>query len=57
MPCEETWEETPSILSDRLRIGGALARKAITVLLEKDLIRPVVVHGKQAIYTRATNVE
>merc|ERR1712210_191505 len=48
---------TPSILSDRLRINGALARKAISVLMEKDLIRPVSVHSKQAIYTRATNVE
>merc|ERR1711934_999299 len=43
---------TPSILSDRLRTNGALARKAISVLMEKDLIRPVSVHSKQATYTR-----
>merc|ERR1712176_1127638 len=48
---------TPSILSDRLRINGSLARKAIGVLIEKDLIRPVCKHSKQYVYTRATNIE
>lgn len=48
---------TPSILSDRLRINGSLARKAIHLLVEKDLIRPVCKHSSQYVYTRATNVE
>eukprot|EP00894_Picocystis_sp_ML_P004876 jgi/Pico_ML_1/55393/g1084.t2 len=46
---------TVSILSDRLRLNGSLARAAIRELLEKNLIRPVSVHASQSIYTRATN--
>merc|ERR1711897_47455 len=46
---------TVSILSDRLRINGSLARKAITHLVEKGSIRCVDKHAKQVIYTRATN--
>lgn len=42
-----------SILSDRMRIGGSLARAAIKDLAEKGLIKPVVKHAKQLIYTRA----
>ncbi|GAX76493.1 hypothetical protein CEUSTIGMA_g3938.t1 [Chlamydomonas eustigma] len=45
---------TPSILSDRMRIGGSLARAAIRELASKGLIRPLVKHSKQLIYTRAT---
>jgi small subunit ribosomal protein S25e len=45
---------TPSILSDRMRIGGSLARAAIQELAAKGLIRPLVKHSKQLIYTRAT---
>ena len=45
---------TPSILSDRMRIGGSLARAAIQELAAKGLIRPLVKHAKQLIYTRAT---
>ncbi len=45
---------TPSILSDRMRIGGSLARAAIRELAAKGLIRPLVKHSKQLIYTRAT---
>ena len=45
---------TPSILSDRMRIGGSLARAAIHELAAKGLIRPLVKHSKQLIYTRAT---
>jgi small subunit ribosomal protein S25e len=43
-----------SILSDRLRIGGSLARAAIKELASKGLIKPVVQHSQQIIYTRAT---
>ncbi|PIA55810.1 hypothetical protein AQUCO_00700257v1 [Aquilegia coerulea] len=46
---------TPSILSDRLRVNGSLARKAIRELMAKGLIRMVSAHSSQQIYTRATN--
>uniref|UniRef100_A0A6T6MFV7 40S ribosomal protein S25 n=1 Tax=Rhodosorus marinus TaxID=101924 RepID=A0A6T6MFV7_9RHOD len=47
---------TPSILSERLRINGSLARQAIKELNAKNEIRAVSVHSSQLIYTRATNV-
>ncbi|CAH8386542.1 unnamed protein product [Eruca vesicaria subsp. sativa] len=46
---------TPSILSDRLRINGSLARKAIRDLMAKGSIRMVSTHSSQQIYTRATH--
>ncbi|KAK9004490.1 hypothetical protein V6N11_041961 [Hibiscus sabdariffa] len=46
---------TPSILSDRLRINGSLARKAIRELMARGSIRLVSAHSSQQIYTRATN--
>ncbi|KAG7579335.1 Ribosomal protein S25 [Arabidopsis thaliana x Arabidopsis arenosa] len=46
---------TPSILSDRLRINGSLARKAIRDLMAKGTIRMVSTHSSQQIYTRATH--
>ncbi|KAD4584021.1 hypothetical protein E3N88_21622 [Mikania micrantha] len=46
---------TPSILSDRLRINGSLARKAIKDLMARGAIRLVSAHASQQIYTRATN--
>ncbi|KAJ1563195.1 Yip1 member 6 [Cladochytrium tenue] len=45
---------TPSILVDRLRINGSLARLAIRDLAAKGLIRPISEHSKQLIYTRST---
>merc|ERR1719478_469613 len=45
---------TPSAISERLKINGSLARRAITKLLEAGLIRPVEVHSRQLIYTRNT---
>eukprot|EP00955_Chlamydomonas_euryale_P083423 363862-Chlamydomonas_euryale.AAC.4 len=45
---------TPSILADRLRINGSLARAAVVELEEKGLIRPLVKHASQSVYTRAT---
>ncbi|KAI9355642.1 S25 ribosomal protein-domain-containing protein [Zopfochytrium polystomum] len=48
---------TPSILVDRLRINGSLARVAIRDLAGKGLIRPISTHSKQLIYTRATKEE
>ncbi|XP_061376251.1 small ribosomal subunit protein eS25w-like [Gastrolobium bilobum] len=46
---------TPSILSDRLRINGSLARRAIKDLMARGAIRLIAAHGSQQIYTRATN--
>merc|ERR1719335_1014704 len=48
---------TPSAISERLKINGSLARRAITKLLEAGLIRPVEVHSRQKIYTRNTGEE
>ncbi|GAB4855171.1 40S ribosomal protein S25-3 [Ancistrocladus abbreviatus] len=45
---------TPSILSDRLRINGSLARRAIKDLMARGSIRMVSSHGSQQIYTRST---
>ena len=39
----------------RAQINGSLARKAIQILLEKKLIKPIATHAAQSIYTR--NVE
>jgi small subunit ribosomal protein S25e len=47
---------TPSILSDRLRINGSLARATLVHLEKEGLIRPICKHNAQLIYTRATNV-
>ncbi|KAK1866367.1 hypothetical protein I4F81_008887 [Pyropia yezoensis] len=47
---------TPSVLSERLRINGSLARQAIKELMAKDQIRMVSAHSSQLIYTRATNI-
>uniref|UniRef100_K3YLR6 40S ribosomal protein S25 n=1 Tax=Setaria italica TaxID=4555 RepID=K3YLR6_SETIT len=46
---------TPSVLSERLRINGSLARRAIKDLMARGLIRMVAQHSSQQIYTRATN--
>ena len=48
---------TPSIISERLKVRGSLARKALKELLEKGLIRQVVAHNAQSIYTRMTKDE
>merc|ERR1711990_615212 len=44
---------TPSIISEKLKVNGSLARKAAKELLAKGLIRVVSAHSSQAIYTRA----
>merc|ERR1712185_757175 len=46
---------TPSIISEKLKVNGSLARKAVKELVSKSLIRPVLTHKHQSIYTRATN--
>ena len=44
---------TTSNLIERLKINGALARKAIPILEEKGLIKCVIKSGSQRIYTRS----
>jgi len=46
---------TPSIISEKLKVNGSLARKAVRELVAKNLIRPILTHKHQSIYTRATN--
>ncbi|CAH3186729.1 unnamed protein product, partial [Porites evermanni] len=45
---------TPSVVSERLKIRGSLARRGLEELLSKGLIREVSRHHSQLIYTRAT---
>lgn len=45
---------TPSVLVERFKVNGALARNAIKELVNQKLIRGVVVHSRQGVYTRAT---
>ena len=42
---------TVSILCDRLRITCSLARKGIAILVAKGLIKPVIRHSQQDVYT------
>jgi len=48
---------TPSVLVDRLRINGSLARQALKELENKQLIKLISSHGSQLIYTRATKAD
>merc|ERR1712223_2370718 len=48
---------TPSIVSERLKVRGSLARKALTELVQKGLIKQVVKHSGQQIYTRPTTAD
>lgn len=42
-----------SVLVDRLKIGGSIARVALKQLESEGVIKPVSKHSKQAIYVRA----
>jgi small subunit ribosomal protein S25e len=46
---------TTSVLVERLKINGSLARSAIRELIAKDLVKPVSTHQAQLVYTRATH--
>jgi len=46
---------TPSIISEKLKVNGSLARKAVKELLSKGLIRTISAHSAQSIYTRASH--
>merc|ERR1712244_91424 len=43
---------TPSVVSERLKVRGSLARRGLFELLHKGLIREVTAHSRQVIYTR-----
>jgi len=45
---------TPAVVSERLKINGSLARHALKDLVSKGLIREVVHHRRQSIYTRSS---
>merc|ERR1712241_399748 len=45
---------TPSIVSERLKVRGSLARRALLELTEKGLIKQVVAHRSKFIYPRVT---
>merc|ERR1712087_181588 len=46
---------TPSIISEKLKVNGSLARKAVRELLSQKLIRPILTHKSQCVYTRASH--
>jgi small subunit ribosomal protein S25e len=48
---------TPSIVSERMKVRGSLARKALAEMKSMGLIRQVVQHRAQLIYTRVTKDE
>merc|ERR1712119_197047 len=48
---------TPSVVSERLKLSGSLARRALDDLQQKGLIRRVVKHHAQLVYTRTTKAE
>jgi small subunit ribosomal protein S25e len=48
---------TPSAISERLKINGSLARRAIQELLKAGSIKLVDKHSSQYIYTRNTGDE
>merc|ERR1712244_123370 len=43
---------TPSIVSERLKVRGSLARRALDEMEKKGLIKKVSAHRSQLIYTR-----
>ncbi|KAL5020031.1 hypothetical protein ScPMuIL_002923 [Solemya velum] len=48
---------TPSVVSERLKIRGSLAKVGLRELHTKGLIKLVSKHHSQLIYTRATKAE
>merc|ERR1711917_38530 len=48
---------TPSIVSDRMKIRGSLARRAIKELHGMGKIKLLVQHSSQMVYTRAIAVD
>jgi len=48
---------TPSVVSERLKVRGSLARKALDELHAKGMIRLIAKHRSQQIYTRTTKAD
>lgn len=48
---------TPSLVSERLKIRASLAKKALSELHSKGMIRLIEKHNAQLIYTRSTKAE
>merc|ERR1719145_227586 len=48
---------TPSVVSERLKVRGSLAKQALRELHSKGLIRLISKHSSQMIYTRNTKAE
>merc|ERR1711962_746610 len=48
---------TPSIVSERLKVRGSLAKRGLDELHEKGLIELVLKHSGQQIYTRPTTAD
>lgn len=48
---------TPAVVSERMKIRGSLARKVLAELHQKGLVKQVVKHHAQLIYTRTTKVD
>ena len=45
---------TPAIICERFKVRGSLARSIIRELVRRGLIRAVVKHSRQEIYTRSS---
>jgi hypothetical protein len=45
---------TPAIVCERFKVRGSLARSIIRELVGRGLVRPVVKHSRQEIYTRSS---
>ncbi|KAI6243385.1 40S ribosomal protein S25 [Aphelenchoides fujianensis] len=48
---------TPSVVSERLKVRASLATAVLRQLQNEGLIKCVVKHGSQLVYTRATKAE
>lgn len=48
---------TPSVVSERLKVRASLAKAGLQELLNAGLIKCVVKHGSQLVYTRASKAE
>uniref|UniRef100_F1LF88 40S ribosomal protein S25 n=1 Tax=Ascaris suum TaxID=6253 RepID=F1LF88_ASCSU len=48
---------TPSVVSERLKVRASLAKQGLRELLAKGLIKCVVHHGGQLVYTRSTKAD
>jgi len=48
---------TPAVVSERLKVNGSLARRAIRELIAKGLVKTVINNHRQIICTRLVNVD